>query len=200
MNSDSVFWEKRIIEHTQVINHLRENKKFLDDLQIIGDVIVRVFKKGNKLLVCGNGGSAADAQHMVAEMIGRFYMERSPLEAEALTVNTSVLTAIGNDYGYEEVFSRQVKAKGKKGDVLIGISTSGNSLNVIKAFHTAKGLGLITIGLTGGNKESKICKISDYYLAIPSIITPRIQEAHILILHMLCEYVEERLFGRKNRD
>lgn len=157
--------------------------------------ITLAFKKDKKLLLCGNGGSAADAQHLAAEFTGRFGFDRAPLFAEALHVNTSYLTAVANDYSFDKVYSRLVQAKGKKGDVLIGISTSGRSKNIIKAIRTANKLGLITIGLTGssGGEMKKICK---YLINVPSDITPRIQELHILVGHIICEMVETNLFPR----
>jgi len=154
-------------------------------------------KKIKKVLFCGNGGSAADAQHIAAELSGRFYFDREPLFAEALHVNTSYLTAVANDYSYDEVFSRLVKAKGRAGDILIGISTSGNSKNVIKAIEVANEKGMITIGMTGktGGKMKEICK---YLINVPSTDTPRIQEAHIMIGHIICEIVEKVLFEKHN--
>ncbi|MGC9101390.1 MAG: D-sedoheptulose-7-phosphate isomerase [Caldisericum sp.] len=157
------------------------------------DEIVNTFRKGGKVLLCGNGGSAADAQHIAAELSGRFYFDREPLFAEALHVNTSYLTAVANDYSYDEVFARLVKAKGKPRDILIGISTSGNSKNVLRAIEEANKIGMITVGMTGrtGGKMKDICK---YLINIPSDDTPRIQEAHITVGHIICELVERELF------
>lgn len=159
--------------------------------------IIDCFKNDGKLLLCGNGGSAADAQHLAAEFTGRFYIDRPPLFAEALHVNTSYLTAVANDYSYDEVYARMVQAKGKKGDVLLGFSTSGNSKNVIKSIEKAKKIGLITIGFTGstGGKMKDLC---DILINVPSIDTPRIQECHITIGHILCELVEHALFSTTN--
>ncbi|MCX8068900.1 MAG: D-sedoheptulose 7-phosphate isomerase [Thermodesulfovibrionales bacterium] len=188
----------------QVVSALKSSiavkVSLLEDEGVIGgivdvvDVLVNAFKNNCKLLLCGNGGSAADAQHLAAEFTGRFYFDREPLCAEALHVNTSYLTAVANDYSFDEVFSRLVKAKGKEGDVLIGISTSGNSKNVISAFKTANEMGLITVGMTGlgGGAMKDICK---YLIAVPSKDTPRIQEAHITIGHIICELVERQLFS-----
>jgi len=150
-----------------------------------------------KYFFCGNGGSAADAQHIAAELSGRFYFDREPLFAEALHVNTSYLTAVANDYSYDEVFSRLVKAKGRAGDILIGISTSGNSKNVIKAIEVANEIGMISVGMTGktGGKMKDICK---YLINVPSTDTPRIQEGHIMIGHIICEIVEKVLFEKHN--
>ncbi len=155
--------------------------------------IVTCYESGGKVLFCGNGGSAADAQHLAAELSGRFYFDRFPLFAEALHVNSSYLTAVANDYGYEEVYARLVMAMGRKSDILVGLSTSGNSANINRAFKEANTLGMITVGLTGqtGGELKDKCT---YLLNIPSIDTPRIQEVHILIGHIICEMVEAKLF------
>jgi D-sedoheptulose 7-phosphate isomerase len=155
--------------------------------------IVESFKNGNKVLFCGNGGSAADAQHLSAELSGRFKIDRDPLDAEALHVNTSYITAVANDYSYEEIFSRLVKAKGKSGDILIGLSTSGNSKNIIKAFEVAKEKKMYTIALTGA-KNNKLQEIADVIIKVPSNDTANIQESHIMIGHIICEIVEKQLF------
>jgi len=165
-------------------------------MQQVADEIVKCYGHDGKALFCGNGGSAADAQHIAAELSGRFYFDRDPLDAEALHVNTSYLTAVGNDYGYDQVFSRLVKARGRKGDVLVGLSTSGNSPNVIKAFELANEIGMITVGMTG-ESGGKMKDLSKYLLNAPSGDTPRIQESHIMIGHIICELVEERMFERK---
>lgn len=159
------------------------------------DTIEECFQQDKKLLLCGNGGSAADAQHLAAEFSGRFYYDRAPLFAEALHVNTSYLTAVGNDYSYEAIYGRLVEAKGRKGDVLIAISTSGNSPNIIKAVEVAKAQQLSIIGFTGatGGILKDYC---DILLNVPSTDTPRIQEAHILIGHIICELVEDRMFKK----
>ena len=151
------------------------------------------FKSDKKMLLCGNGGSASDAQHIAAELSGRFYADRPPLYAEALHVNSSYMTAVANDYGYETTYARMVETAGRKGDILIGISTSGNSPNVVKAMQKAKELGMLTIGFTGkdGGKMKDICDIIIY---APSVDTPRIQEAHILIGHIICQLIEEEMF------
>jgi len=175
-----------------------KDKILSDDILIkrieeAAEVCIKSLKNGGKILFCGNGGSAADAQHLAAELSGRFYIDRDPLPAEALHVNTSFLTAVANDFSFDEVFSRLVKAQGKKGDVLIGLSTSGNSENVIKAFETAKKLQMITVGLTG-ESGGKMKANSDLLLNVPSNDTPRIQESHILIGHIICEIVERKMF------
>lgn len=157
------------------------------------DVITTAFKNGNRVYFCGNGGSAADAQHLAAEFSGRFYSDRKALPAEALHCNTSYLTAAANDYGYGLVYSRLIDGIGQANDILIGLSTSGNSENIIKAFEAAKKKNLVTIGFTGasGGKMKEFC---DYLLNIPSTDTPRIQESHIMIGHIICQLVEERMF------
>ncbi len=170
----------------QLLNHV-------DLIDKAANKLIDAYRNGNKVLIFGNGGSAADAQHIAAELVGKFYMERRPLPAQALTVNTSSLTAIGNDYSYEDVFSRQINAFGKIGDVAIGITTSGNSKNVINAMIEAKKLGIYTIGLTGIG-GGKLKDHVDICIAVPSSDTPRIQECHILIGHIICQFVEKGLF------
>lgn len=155
--------------------------------------IVMCYNSGGKVLFCGNGGSAADAQHLAAELSGRFYFDREPLFAEALHVNTSYLTAVANDYGYDEAFARLVRGAGKASDVLVGLTTSGNSENILKAFDAAKQLGMLTIGMTGAG-GGKLAPKCDLLLAVPSTDTPRIQEVHIMLGHIICELVELSLF------
>jgi len=183
-----------IKDSIEVKRKILEDKRLVEIIKTVTQEIINTFKNGGKVLFCGNGGSAADAQHLAAELSGRFYFDREPLFAEALHVNTSYLTAVANDYSYDEVFSRLVKAKGRKGDILIGISTSGNSMNVIKAIEVANEIGMITVGMTGesGGKMKDICK---YLINVPSKDTPRIQEAHIMIGHIICEVVEKELFN-----
>ncbi|MCL4109383.1 UNVERIFIED_CONTAM: hypothetical protein GTU68_033208 [Idotea baltica] len=156
--------------------------------------MVETFRQGGRVLFCGNGGSAGDAQHIAAELSGRFYLDRAPLDAEALHVNPSYVTAVANDYGYDAIFERATEAKGRPGDCLVGISTSGNSGNVLRALEKAKSIGMWTVGLTGQG-GGKTTAWSDFLLAVPSTVTPRIQEAHILIGHMICEQVEYLMFG-----
>lgn len=178
-----------------VKQQLLENEKIISTLTDCVTVIVDAFTKGNKVLFCGNGGSAADAQHLAAEFSGRFYIDRDALPAEALHCNTSYLTAVGNDYSYDVIYSRLIKGIGNKGDILIGLSTSGNSANIVRAFEMAKEKGMITIGFTGFTGGA-MKEISDYLLNVPSTDTPRIQESHILLGHIICELVEARLFGK----
>jgi len=162
----------------------------------IAEKIVQAFQSGNKMLLFGNGGSAADAQHIACELAGKFYRERDPLPAIALTTNTSSLTAIANDYGYEAIFANQVKALAGKGDIVIGISTSGNSPNVLQGIEMAKRVKAITIAFTG--RSGKLRNMADYVLPIPSDSIPRIQEVHITAGHIICYLVEEALFGDRD--
>ena len=184
-----------ITQSIAVKEKIRQDAGLLETVTRVVDELTSAFRRHNKVMFCGNGGSAADAQHLAAELSGRFYFDRKPLPAEALHVNTSYLTAVANDYSYDEIYSRLVEAQGATGDVLIGISTSGNSKNVIKAIETANALGVITIGMTGstGGKMRSLCQ---YLLAVPSDDTPRIQESHILLGHILCELVEQNLFTK----
>lgn len=179
--------EKRMADHQDV---LTATQALVPDIEEAGQLIKDALAGGHKILFCGNGGSAADSQHLAAEFVGRFKKERPSLPAVALTVDTSILTAVANDYGYDTVFRRQVESLGQAGDVLIGISTSGNSKNVVTAIAAAQKKGLKVIGLTGagGGKMAELC---DICLAVPSQVTARIQEMHILIGHILCEIVEE---------
>lgn len=180
---------KNIIEaHEKAVAELKATR--LAELQQMADICREAIRSDHKILFCGNGGSAADSQHLAAEFVGRFVKERRGLPAIALTTDTSILTAIGNDYGYDEVFRRQVEALGRKGDVLVGISTSGNSANVVKAFEQAKEQGLTVLALTGP-KESKMSALADVTLRVPAQVTARVQECHIMIGHMICEYVDE---------
>ncbi|MCJ7654255.1 MAG: D-sedoheptulose 7-phosphate isomerase [Dehalococcoidia bacterium] len=176
--------------------YLQQNAQ---QLVTIANEIVKAFKRGNYVYIFGNGGSAADAQHFAAELAGRFYMDRNPLPAIALTTNTSVLTAIANDYGYENIFIRQLRAMAKKGDVAIGIGVSGNSTNVVLALVEAKKRGLVTIGFTGSG-GGKTAEIVDHLIAVPSKDTPRVQEAHTTIYHIVCYLVEKTLFGNNKPD
>ena len=173
--------------------HIQTAKKMEDLLPLIkvaGELCLNALKNGNKVMLCGNGGSAADSQHIAAELSGRFKKERIPLAGIALTTDTSALTAIGNDYGYEYVFSRQLEALGKEGDVLIAISTSGNSPNVIKAIESAKKTGIKVITLSGKD-GGKMKEMGDVNIVIPSNDTPRIQEMHIMVGHMICALIDE---------
>lgn len=183
----------RIKSSIEVKEKLLQNEDLVNRISEVAEAIVNCYKQDGKVLFCGNGGSAADAQHLSAELSGRFYTDREPLDAEALHVNTSYLTAVANDYSYDVIYERLVKAKGRKGDVIIGLSTSGNSSNIIKALEYANSIGMITIGMTGesGGKMKDLCK---YLINVPSQDTPRIQESHILIGHIICEVVEVNYF------
>jgi D-sedoheptulose 7-phosphate isomerase len=189
MDKDTIV-TKQIEESVRVKEQLKGETK---TLIAIAELIVQAFREGRKVILFGNGGSAADAQHIAAELSGKFIRNRSSLPAIALTTNTSSLTAIANDYGYEAVFSRQLESLAKKGDVIIGISTSGNSPNILLAIEQAKRCGAITVALTG--RRGKLKDIADYVLSVPSAETPRIQEAHITLGHIICYLVEEELFG-----
>jgi D-sedoheptulose 7-phosphate isomerase len=188
----------------QIVNLLNESIKtkqlLIEDekqIEIISKVVkcmIDAYKNNKKVIVFGNGGSAADAQHMVAELVGRYKKERPPLEAVSLNTNVSTLTALGNDYGYEMVFSRQLESCAKQGDVVIGITTSGKSPNVIKAIEVAKKIGCVTVVLTGKDGGT-IKNLVDYCICVPSNDTPRIQEVHITIIHIICDLVEQTVFG-----
>jgi D-sedoheptulose 7-phosphate isomerase len=182
-----------ISESIAVKTAVLHNEQLLHTIQQAVQVITSAFQKGNKVLFCGNGGSAADAQHLAAEFSGRFYSDREALPAEALHVNTSYLTAVANDYSYDLVYARLIQGIGKSGDVLVGLSTSGNSANILKAFETARDKGMTTIGFTGSS-GGKMAELSDLLINVPSTDTPRIQESHILIGHIICQLVEEALF------
>ena len=183
-----------INESVRTLTNISKDQHQVVLIEDITNTILNAFKSDNKLLLCGNGGSAADAQHIAAELSGRFEIDRKPLNAEALHVNSSFVTAVANDYGYEEVYSRMVEAIGKNGDILLALSTSGNSKNIIRAIEKANSLGLITIGFSGndGGAMQNLCK---YNLIIPSDNTARIQEAHILVGHIICKLIEQKMFS-----
>lgn len=187
------FIKEYLADSIEIKQLILSDKKLLEGISTVSDLILDSFQKGNKFLIAGNGGSAADSQHIAAEFVSRFYFDRPGLSAIALTTDTSMLTAIGNDYGFENLFSRQIEAHGNKGDVFIGISTSGNSKNVIKAVKAAKELGVITVALCGSKGD--LGGVCDFSLPVPSTSTPHIQEAHICIGHMICAIVEEKMFG-----
>lgn len=186
---------KAIEASIEVKQKVLQNKEILSNLKAISETSINAFKASKKMMLCGNGGSAADAQHIAAELSGRFYFNRAPLDAEALHVNASYITAVANDYSYEVIYERMVEAKAQQGDVLIAISTSGNSPNVVKAAKKAKELGVIVIGFTG-ETGGELATLSDFCLKVPSSDTPRIQECHILFGHILCEIIEEQLFEK----
>jgi D-sedoheptulose 7-phosphate isomerase len=165
------------------------------DIKVLAQLLIDTIKGGNKLMIFGNGGSAADAQHMAAEFVNRFLIDRPPLAAIALTTDTSILTSIGNDFSYDDIFAKQIQALGKEGDLALGISTSGNSPNVLTAIEVAKQMGIKTAALTGGS-GGKLKEMTDLTLNVPSKITPAIQEAHLWVEHLLCQIVDEALYGR----
>ncbi|MFA5097217.1 MAG: D-sedoheptulose 7-phosphate isomerase [Candidatus Margulisiibacteriota bacterium] len=188
--------KQHIIGSIEVKNLMLSEGALVSSIGQISEVIVSAYRNGNKVLIAGNGGSAADSQHMAAEFVSRFNFDRPALPSIALTTDTSMLTAIGNDYGFDKVFSRQIEANGAKGDVFIGISTSGNSQNIIEGLKTAKARGLRTIGFTNktGGKMAQFC---DHCIKVPSMNTPRVQECHILIAHIICAVVEDKIFGKE---
>lgn len=175
---------------------LLADETLVHTIKNITEKIITAFNKGNKVLFCGNGGSAADAQHLAAEFSGRFYTDRNPLPSEALHCNTSYLTAVANDYGYEFVYSRLLKGMGREGDILVGLSTSGNSANIIKAFEQARSMGITTVSFTGAS-GGHMKDLSDILMNVPSSDTPRIQECHIMVGHIVCQLVEEQLFNKQ---
>ena len=189
---------KNIIQSSiDVKKQILADEKLLLTVMDTVNVIVNAFEKGNKVLFCGNGGSASDAQHLAAEFSGRFYTDRDALPAEALHCNTSYITAVANDYSYDVIYSRLIKGIGNEGDVLVGLSTSGNSKNIVNAFEVAKEKKMITIAFTGST-GGKLKKDADYLINIPSDDTPRIQESHITIGHIICQLVEEIYFAETN--
>jgi D-sedoheptulose 7-phosphate isomerase len=184
-----------IAQSIEVKQLILEDKVLLSLIEQVSLQAASILKNKGRILLCGNGGSAADAQHIAAELSGRFAFDREPLDAEALSVNTSYMTAVANDYSFDDIYSRLVKAKGRKGDMLVAISTSGNSQNIINAVNAGEEIGMITVGLTGksGGKMNDLC---NFIIRIPSNETPRIQESHIMIGHIFCKLIEDTLFGR----
>lgn len=198
MDSMDVIY-KQISDSIAVKQAVLADKEICAAIKVAADAVVKAYQNGHRALLAGNGGSAADAQHIAGELVSKFYFERPAIDAVALTTNTSILTAIGNDLGYEVLFSRQVEAMGHKGDVFIGISTSGNSKNIVKALQACRERGIYTIGLTGasGGAMKPLC---DLCIRIPCNETPRIQEAHMMIGHIICCLVEETLFGEESEQ
>ena len=179
----------------QVKQALLKDKQLMLEIEKTVNAITFAFKNGNAVYFAGNGGSAADAQHLAAEFSGRFYKDRKALPSDALHCNSSYLTAVANDYSFDVIYARLLEGLAKPGDVLVGISTSGNSGNIVKAFEMAKSIGVVTVGFTGAS-GGKMKPLSDFLINIPSTTTPRIQEAHILVGHIICELVEENIFGK----
>jgi D-sedoheptulose 7-phosphate isomerase len=185
-----------IKESINVKEAILADEGLISNIEKASEIIIETYRNGGKVLFCGNGGSAADAQHLAAELSGRFYYDRPALESEALHVNTSYLTAVGNDYSFDLIYSRILSASGKAGDVLVGISTSGNSKNVLEAQKVAKEKGMKVISLTGEG-GGKMKEMSDCLIDVPSKLTPRIQESHIMIGHIICQIVEQTLFPKQ---
>ena len=198
MSHESVI-ESLLLEVQEVQAAVRASSQLKINLSTIADQLASAYRQGGKALFCGNGGSAGDAQHIAAELSGRFYLDRAPLFAEALHVNTSYLTAVANDYGYDEVYARAVEAMGRPGDFLFGISTSGNSENVRRALAKGKEIGMLTVAMTGA-EGGKLKGEADFLLNVPSTNTPRIQEVHIQFGHTICQLVESILFTEKGND
>lgn len=184
--------EQIIAEHIAMVNAIREHCQL--DINSFAEVCRSALAAGNKILYCGNGGSAADSQHLAAELVGRFQKERRGLPGIALTTDTSILTAVGNDYGFDRVFSRQVEALATLGDVVVGLSTSGNSPNVVKALEAAKAIGAFAVGMTGRN-GGKVAEASDICIKVPADVTARVQEGHSLIGHIVCQLIDKEVSG-----
>ena len=182
-----------IIESIEVKKLIKNDKILIGKILQASDIVLDAYKRGKKTLFAGNGGSAADSQHLAAEFVSRFYFDRPGLPSIALTTDTSIITAVGNDYGYKKLFSRQIQSNAKKGDIFFAISTSGNSENIIEALKVSNKMGIYSIGLTG-SKNSKMTELCDLCINVPSTSTPRIQECHILIGHIICGYVESKFF------
>lgn len=189
--------DQNLQAHRMVLEQFAKDPVYASILKQMAQTCIEALQKGNKILLCGNGGSAADAQHIAAELSGRYLIDRPPLFVEALHVNTSYLTAVANDYSFAEVYRRAVEAKGSKGDVLIALSTSGSSLNILLAAREAKDMGMSVLGMTG-NQGDALSQASDQTLMVPSSETPRIQEMHLLAGHILCELIEAALFPQSS--
>lgn len=193
-NERKNFILQRVSSHIETVNLLKEDTSYWNDIVRIAEIVCESYKTGGCLFFCGNGGSAADAQHLAAELVGRFYKERRALNSEALSTNTSILTCLANDYDYDIVFARQVEAKGRAGDVIVGITTSGTSKNILLAFEKAKAMGMTTVLMTGNVSDYlPLVQTSDFVLKAPSKDTPRIQEMHIMTGHILCEIIENKI-------
>lgn len=191
------YFFSRLEEHTNIFKKLASDQELTNTVMEISEKIISILQNNGGIYLCGNGGSAADAQHIATEFVSRFYKERPGLNAEALSVNTSTITAIGNDYSFERVFVRQLEAKAHKGDMVIGITTSGTSKNVLEALRYANKNKITSVLLMGGFENPELNGVADYIIKVPSLITPRIQEAHIFIGHVIAEYVEHKMFGGK---
>ncbi|ASG63143.1 phosphoheptose isomerase [Kluyvera genomosp. 3] len=195
---DNVNYIKAYLDDSIAVKKLlQESDSVLSQISLVADLIISAYKNGNKVILAGNGGSAADSQHIAAEFVSRFFFDRPGLPAIAITTDTSMLTAIGNDYGFDKLFARQLQAQSKPGDVFIGISTSGNSVNIINAMELAKELGVTSVALCG--EAGKLKDLVDYSINVPSKITPYIQECHICIGHMICAIVERAIFKPEDK-
>ena len=188
--------QKRILESIDTKKKISEDTSLLKNIENVASEMIECFRSGDSVYFCGNGGSAADAQHLAAELSGRFYFDRQPLSSDALHCNTSFLTAVANDYSYDEIYARLIRGIGRKGDILVGLSTSGNSKNIVRAFEQVKEMGIKTIALTG-ESGGRMKELADYCICVPSKDTPRIQESHIMIGHIICEIVEATLFSKQ---
>lgn len=186
--------QNALIETGKIIQEIEKNKEISEVLEKITVQVVSCFRNGNKVMFCGNGGSAAEAQHLAAELSGKFYLDRQPLQAEALHVNSSYITAVANDYSFSKIYSRYITGVGKQGDVLIGLSTSGNSENIVEAFRSAREKEITTVAFTG-KSGGLLNTLSDFIICVPSENVPRIQEMHLILGHIICEKVENTLFG-----
>ncbi|NDW18067.1 SIS domain-containing protein [Dysgonomonas sp. 216] len=186
----------RLLASIEVKQDIVQDMHLINQIKASSDIIIKCFQNNGSVYFCGNGGSAADAQHLAAELSGRFYFDREPLSSDALHCNTSFLTAVGNDYSFDDIYSRLIKGIGRKGDVLVGLSTSGNSKNIVNAIDEAKKRGIYTIAFTG-KSGGKLRNLADICICIPSDDTPRIQESHITIGHIMCEIIESSLFSKK---
>lgn len=193
---DNNFVDDALGRHINLFNKMKKDKIFQGQIMKVAEKLICIYKNKGKLLLCGNGGSAAQAQHLATELVGRFYLDRKALNAEALSVNTSSITSIANDYSFNQIFSRQIEAKGESGDMLIVLSTSGKSKNIIEAIKTSYNLKIYTVALVGKIDESALPKITDLIISVPSTIAPLIQEVHLFIGHLICEYVERQLFAK----
>jgi D-sedoheptulose 7-phosphate isomerase len=188
--------QKRLQESIDVKKQIAENLPLIAQIEQVANTIIDCFRAGKSVYFCGNGGSAADAQHLAAELSGRFYYDRQPLSSDALHCNTSFLTAVANDYSYDEIYARLMKGLGRKEDVLVGLSTSGNSKNILRAFEECRKMGIPTIGFTGAS-GGKMKETADICVCVPSSDTPRIQESHITLGHIICEIIESTLFPKE---
>lgn len=192
------FIKDSIEDSIRLKQEIYQSQEFLDEILHVGEETISTLKKGGKVLLCGNGGSASDAQHLAAEFVSRFRIDREPLPAIALNCNASILTSIGNDYAYKRIFERQVQALGRPGDILWCFTTTGNSKNILLAMKAAKAVGIKTVGFLGGN-GGECLEYCDFSFLVPGADTPRIQESHIMIGHILCDCIEKAMFGEKNR-